>query len=245
MPIRILNCASMYPWWPRWNVAGVTLLVDTLEGPVLVDTGLGLHDHTDPSQLVKFFRLDFGIPYAPEETAIRRVEKLGIDPQSIHHIILTHAHFDHAGGIPDFPWAKIHLHRQEYEAVQHPHTWIERFAYDWKDFSIPVDWILYDTERENWYEFEAIRMPFEPEMYLIPLFGHTSGHCGVAIRDGEGWHFHCADALPVNAEFGITPGWINRMVIGPHVDRLKRFSNLHPEIQMTAGHAWMNQERRR
>jgi len=27
MPIQFLNCASMAPWWPRWQVGGVCLLV--------------------------------------------------------------------------------------------------------------------------------------------------------------------------------------------------------------------------
>jgi hypothetical protein len=30
MGIQILNCASMSPWWPRWHVGGVCLLVDIL-----------------------------------------------------------------------------------------------------------------------------------------------------------------------------------------------------------------------
>lgn len=236
--IKELNCASMSPWWPRWHIAGTVLLVTTNKGPVLVDTGLGLHDHQSPSGLVKFFIKDFGIHNAPEETAVRQVARLGYQPKDIKNIILTHLHFDHAGGLPDFPWAQVHIHRREVEACQHPRTWIERFAYDGKDVAHQPKWVLYEKTDEKWFDFDAIRLPFDPEMFLIPLFGHTSGHCGVAIRDGAGWHFDCADALPVNAEFDITPNWLNRLVIGDHVERLKAFSLAHPEIRITAGHAW-------
>ena len=34
----------------------------------------------------------------------------------------------------------------------------------------------------------------EPEVAMIPLPGHSRGHAGVAVRDGEGWILHCGDA---------------------------------------------------
>jgi glyoxylase-like metal-dependent hydrolase (beta-lactamase superfamily II) len=77
-------------------------------------------------------------------------------------------------------------------------------------------------------------------MYLIPLFGHTSGHCGVAIEDSSGWVFQAADALPLSAQFDVTPGWVNRMVLGPHGPRLKAFAAAHPEVRLLAGHAWQS-----
>jgi glyoxylase-like metal-dependent hydrolase (beta-lactamase superfamily II) len=187
---------------------------------------------------VKFYRLDFGIHFAPQETAIRQIESLGIDPQEVKHIILTHAHFDHAGGLPDFPWAKVHLHRKEYEALQHPRTWIERLAYDPKDFSPTPDLVLYADANEKWFDFDTIALPFTPRIFLIPLFGHTSGHCGVVLETESGWLFQAADALPTEARFDLTPDWINRMVIGPHVPRLKAFAIAHPEVRLLAGHVF-------
>ena len=240
MPIQFLNCASMSPWWPRWHVGGLCLLVDTDLGPVLVDTGLGLHDHESPSRLVRFFRFDFGIHYAPEETAVCQMSRRGIRPEDIRNIVLTHVHFDHAGGLPDFPWANIHLHRREYDAMRRPKKWIERWAYDRADFAHDPKWVLYDHAAEKWYDFDAIRLPFSPRMYLIPLFGHTSGHCGVAIEDGPGWVFQAADAQPLNAQFEITPAWVNRLVLGPHVPSLKAFAAAHPEVRVLAGHTWQS-----
>ncbi len=115
----------MSPWFPRWHLGTLCLLVDTDQGPALVDCGLGLHDYHAPSALVRFYRADFGIRHAPEETALRQVETLGYRPEEIRHIVLTHLHFDHAGGLPDFPWAKVHLHRREYAAMQRI-AWLRR-----------------------------------------------------------------------------------------------------------------------
>jgi len=227
----------MSPWWPRWHIGGVCLLVETDQGPVLVDTGLGLHDHEDPSGLVKFYRMDMGIHYAPDETALSQIAARGLQPGTVRHIVLTHLHFDHAGGLPDFPTAKVHLHRKEYEALLHPQKWTERFAYDPKDFEHHPDWVLYDQPTEKWFDFDAIPLPFSPRMFLIPLFGHTSGHCGVAVEDGTGWLFACADALPVIGDYKI-PDWVKRIMVGPHFNVLKAFADSHPQVRMLAGHDW-------
>jgi glyoxylase-like metal-dependent hydrolase (beta-lactamase superfamily II) len=227
----------MSPWFPRWHIGGTCLLVETDKGPVLVDTGLGLHDYDHPTPVVRFFRLDFGSHNDPDSTAARQIVRLGYQPEAIRHVIMTHLHFDHAGGLPDFPHAQVHVHRRELEAVQHPRGWIE-LAYDQADFAHGPAWVLYDRPNAEWLGFEAIRLPFSPDMYLIPLFGHTRGHCGVAIQDDGGWLFHCADALPTNAQFDLTPQFVNRLVIGPHVPRLRAWAADHPDVRLLAGHMW-------
>lgn len=44
--------------------------------------------------------------------------------------------------------------------------------------------------------FNAIRAlrGLPPEILLVPLFGHTLGHCGVAVQDAQGWMLHAGDA---------------------------------------------------
>jgi hypothetical protein len=95
--------------------------------------------------------------------------------------------------------------------------------------------VLYDDTGERWYEWPAIRLPFAPEMWLVPLFGHTRGHCGVAIQMGSGWLFHVGDAAPIELAADLPP-WLVRLVLGPHAPRLRAFRESHPEIRMTTGH---------
>ena len=73
--IRILDCAPMSPWFPRWHLGTPCLLVETDQGSVLVDTGLGLHDHATPSLMVRFFAADFGINPDPDQTAVRQLAR--------------------------------------------------------------------------------------------------------------------------------------------------------------------------
>jgi glyoxylase-like metal-dependent hydrolase (beta-lactamase superfamily II) len=111
-------------------------------------------------------------------------------------------------------------------------------AYDQADFAHNPSWKLYEQPNAEWLGFEAIRLPFSPEMYLVPLFGHTKGHCGVVIQNNGGWIFHCADALPTNGQFDLTPQWLSRLVIGSHVPRLQALASTHPEVRLLAGHMW-------
>jgi glyoxylase-like metal-dependent hydrolase (beta-lactamase superfamily II) len=92
---------------------------------------------------------------------------------------------------------------------------------------------LYEEMGGKWYDFDAIHLPFEPEMYLLPLFGHTSGHCGVAVKDRDGWLLHVADAASFAAD---ATEWMVKFVLGPHQSRLRAFDAAHPEICMTTGH---------
>jgi glyoxylase-like metal-dependent hydrolase (beta-lactamase superfamily II) len=210
-------------------------VVETDDGLILVDTGLGVHDHLHPSPMVRLLSLDFGVHRGVEHTALHQLARFGHAPEYVRDIVLTHLHFDHAGGAPDFPHARLHVHRREYEAMRRPRTWIE-IAYDRADFAHEPKWVFYDLVDSEWLGFDAIRLPFTTEMYLVPLFGHTRGQCGVAIRDKDGWVFQCADALPLGADFDLTPAFLNRIVLGPHVPRLRAWSAEHPEVRLLAGH---------
>jgi glyoxylase-like metal-dependent hydrolase (beta-lactamase superfamily II) len=147
-------------------------------------------------------------------------------------------HFDHAGGLPDFPWAKVHVHRREYESIKSGRIrrWMDggynRRILDHKPYIV-----LYEEKGDKWYDFDAIRLPFDPEMYLLPLFGHSAGHCGVAVKDDDGWLFHVGDAASFTDD---VPIWIVKFVLGPHQPRLRAFDAAHPEVRMTTGHMWLD-----
>lgn len=123
--------------------------------------------------------------------------------------------------------------------MQHPRGWID-LAYDRRDVEHGPRWVLYEQPAAEWRGLAAIPLPFMPEIYFVPLFGHTRGHCGVAIREGSGWLFQCGDALPTNANFDITPAWVNRLVLGPHVPHLRDWAAANPDVRLLAGHLWLN-----
>ncbi|MGD2146086.1 MAG: MBL fold metallo-hydrolase [Anaerolineae bacterium] len=195
MPIHHLNCMTF-----RLGVRSVThcLLIESADGLVLVDTGLGRKDYEQPSVRMRVFLALNRVPRDPEATAIRQVVGLGYPPEDVRHIVLTHLHLDHCGGLPDFPWAKVHVFESEHQAAT---RWRQKsllhwFGYDAAHWAHGPEWVLYGLERETWFGLscapvEGIR---SARLVLVPLIGHTPGHCGVAVEVDEGWMLHCGDA---------------------------------------------------
>ena len=236
MAIHLLNCFTCSArWFITLKTGMVCLLVETDQGLVLVDTGLGLDDYANPTWMTRLFRMITVMPFDPNEAAVNRVRQLGYKPEDVKHIILTHMHFDHCSGLPDFPHAKVHVHRREYEAfTDHKILHWDEYAYIPRYIARHPEFILYDNADAKWYGFDAIRLPFEPEMYFIPLHGHSHGHCGVAIKTFEGWFFHAADAGAVYDNE--TPRWLIRVVLGPHDPALRAFMKAHPEVLVSNSH---------
>ena len=235
MTIHYLNCFTCNARIPRhWQTGTLCLLIESDDGLVLVDTGLGTRDYVDEPGILRMFKLITIVPLNLEEAAIRQIARLGYQPEDVRHILLTHMHFDHAGGLPDFPWAKVHVHRCEYEAIKSGkiQRWVDG-GYNRRILDHRPDIVLYEETGDKWYDFDAIRLPFEPEMWLLPLHGHSSGHCGVAVKDGDGWLLHAADAASFADD---APDWIVKFVLGPHQPRLRAFEVAHPEVRMTMGH---------
>jgi glyoxylase-like metal-dependent hydrolase (beta-lactamase superfamily II) len=213
----------------------LSLLVETRQGLVLVDTGPGLEDYDRKPGIIRTFQLVTKVPLDSGQTAARQILRLGYRPEDVRHIVLTHMHFDHCGGLPDFPQATVHVHRSEYEAfMERPRRWSD-LAYVRRHVAHKPELVLYGETGESWLGFPAIRLPFELDMWLVPLFGHTRGHCGVAIEAEAGWLFHVADAAPMGFDVS-APTWFARLVLGPHMPRLLAFRAAHPEIHTTTGH---------
>lgn len=204
--IHHLNCATMCPSGARLltgegglsaraEIVAHVLLIEAAEGLVLVDTGLGTGDVADPTRLGRPFRLLVRPRCDERETAVALVRQLGLDPRDVRHVLATHLDVDHAGGLPDFPEAEIHVFRPEMEAALNP-TWRERERYVPAQFEHGPKWNAHEVAGDEWFGFEAVRpIPgLDPEVLLIPLVGHSRGHAAVAVRDGERWLLHCGDA---------------------------------------------------
>jgi glyoxylase-like metal-dependent hydrolase (beta-lactamase superfamily II) len=172
-------------------------LIETADELVLVDTGLGLGDYTNPTPLVRAFTVFNRVPCDPEETAVRQIVKLGFAPEDVRHIVLTHLHIDHAGGLPDFPWARVHVYTPEYETAMNPRRLsLKEYFYVTAHWAHAPKWVIHSCTGERWFGFDCVRVIEDRsvEVMLVPLVGHSRGHCGVAVgREGD-WLLHCGDA---------------------------------------------------
>lgn len=173
------------------------LLIETSDGLVLVDTGIGLKDVSEPGKrLPHRFRTFMNVQLRPEQTAARQIEAMGFSTEDVRHIVLTHLDFDHAGGLDDFPHAIVHMMRKEAEAAQARDGKLERIRYRPAQWGGRSRWRTYDAQGEPWLDFKAVRglQGLPPEILLVPLAGHTHGHAGVAVEHDGHWLLHAGDA---------------------------------------------------
>lgn len=209
MRVHHLNCATLCPLAGRLLSAispGLVperlvchcLLVESSDGLVLVETGLGTHDVSGARGGAYTRRLrSMGARLDPAEPAAAQVARLGFSPDEVRHVVLTHLDFDHCGGIADFPRAEVHVLAGEHEAAMARRTLFERSRYRPETWRHRPRWVLHHPDHgERWYGFEAVRRigGLPPELLMIPLGGHTRGHAGVAVETPRGWILHCGDA---------------------------------------------------
>ncbi len=240
MSVHFMNCFTCNARIPStWRTGTLCLLIEADDGLILVDTGPGLEDYANKPAIIRAFQVVTKVPLKPAEAALRQVIRLGYEPEDVQDIVLTHMHFDHCGGLPDFPHAKVHVHEREYLAFMGPKRRFTDLAYVRRHIAHKPSFEFYNEAGESWFEFPAIRLPFRTEMWLVPLFGHTRGHCGIAIHVDDGWLFHVADAGGLGLEEGV-PQWLTTLALGPHTPRLRHFKKEHPEMQVTTGHMYLD-----
>jgi len=171
------------------------LVVEHNNGLVLVDTGVGTRDIEQKDWPWALKR--FGKPRLEKsETIVQQIASLGLNIEDVRDILITHLDLDHAGGLMDLPHARVHVHELEREAAFTPSTAMARRRYLPQQWAHDVRWQTHSKMGERWFGFEGVRpVPgCSDEILLIPLIGHTKGHCGVAVNGPDGWLLHCGDA---------------------------------------------------
>ncbi|MBW8485667.1 MBL fold metallo-hydrolase [Actinomadura parmotrematis] len=199
MRVHHLNCGSLSEietvdgrGAPARAVCHCLLIETAAAGLVLVDAGLGTRDVARPAERLGADWISYAGPVLdPAETALHQVRALGHDPADVRHVIVTHLHNDHIGGLADFPGATVHVH-----AAEDPAGHEAQLAHG-------VRWRTYaDAPGEEWGGFAGVQAfaGLPPEILLLPMAGHTPGHIGVAVDTGDGTLVHAGDCYFYHGE---------------------------------------------
>jgi glyoxylase-like metal-dependent hydrolase (beta-lactamase superfamily II) len=243
--VRHLNCATMRPPAARLGImpdhlVAHCLLVEGPDGLTLVDTGIGAGDIADPKRLGGAFVKAVGARLDLAETAVAQVQALGYRPADVRDIVVTHLDLDHAGGLGDFPHARVHVFGDELAAARarsHPKEKGRYLAVQWAH---GPDWVEHSAAgSESWFGFEAVQAVGE-DVLLVPLRGHTRGHCGVAVRrPSGGWFLHAGDGYFFHGEKERTPSCPSGLRVFQtmvQMDKRARHANQERLRELHGGH---------
>lgn len=225
------------------NVCGHCLLIKEGERLVLVDTGIGLLDILNPSERIGKDLIEMvGYRFNAEQTAIRQIEKLGFDPTAVTDCIISHLDNDHIGGLADFPNARVHVGKEEYESYL---TGNQRYLTTPLSHKPTIR--TYERSGFQWKGLEArkVEIGLNVSLYLVPLFGHTLGHCGVAIASEELELLYVADSYYMKIEMTDQTHPVNNLSKMRAEDNDQRIASLNkirqfkfdnPEVKMFGYH---------
>lgn len=150
----------------------------------LFDSGLGRNVAQQYAQDMPhwnrpFFRLPEKVePAAPQLAAA------GLPP--IRRIVLSHAHWDHASGLEDFPGAQVWLADEELGVVRHADTGVGG-AWPSQVKDKPVSWKPVTFADAPYQGFErSFDLYGDGSVVLVPMFGHTPGSVGLFVNTSSG-----------------------------------------------------------
>ncbi|MCZ6776703.1 MAG: MBL fold metallo-hydrolase [Ignavibacteria bacterium] len=182
----------------RIELAARALLLVGGGKKILIDVGNG---SKYDEKLRSIFKID-----SSQYDLISSLKKFNLSPPDITDVILTHLHFDHAGGStyreggqvkPTFPKAKYYVQREHWRAATNP-TERDRASFMSEDF-MPLQFhnVLEYTEGEG----EIL-----PGVSVRLVHGHTTALQCPLITDGTTTVFYCADLIPTTSHLALP--WI-------------------------------------
>ena len=225
------------------NVCGHCLLVKENDNLILIDTGIGLLDSQNPTERIGQQLIDIvGYRFDENQTAVKQIEKMGLNPNKVTDCIISHLDNDHIGGLADFPNATVHVGIEEFESYNSGNP-----RYLRTPLSHNPTIKTYKKTDFNWFGFEArkISLNIETELFLVPLFGHTLGHCGIALKTDRKWIFYIADAYYMRVELNDKSHPVNELakmraedndLRVNSLDKIRKLITEHPEIEVFGYH---------
>jgi N-acyl homoserine lactone hydrolase len=208
------------------------------EGVIVVDTGEAA-GASEPGYFPRWhpiFRLAVREQVEPEEEIGPQLELLGIGPGDVRLVAMTHLHTDHAGGLHHFPDTEILAARAEISYAAGFRGQLRGYPNSrWPGWFDPTP---VDLDPEPYGPFpQSRRLTEAGDLILVPLPGHTPGHLGVIVEDGDrtillaGDSSYTQDALLRGSVDGVGPDEAGQRTTQ---ERIRAYAAANPTVYLVA-----------
>lgn len=212
-------------------------VIEHPEGLIVVDTGETART-AEPGYFPRwhpFFQLCNRMKVQPDDEIGPQMKRLGLSPNDVRWLVMTHLHTDHAGGLHHFPKAEILVSRAEYEATSGFKGAVNGYLRNrWPSWFAPR---LVDFGAERLAEFPAIPLTQTGDVTLLSTPGHSAGHMSVIVQEGDlsvflaGDTSYSEDNMLAQAVDGVAPDeTASRTTLG----RILRYAQQTPTVYLPA-----------
>lgn len=187
-------------WMPpdkknRVELACRSLLIETDNKKILCETGIGAF--LEPKLADRY-----GVQDSKNHLLLENLSKIGIQDEEISHIILSHLHFDHAGGLLApyqendkdlkllFPNAQYLVGTEAFQRSKRPHI------RDKASFIPQLTTLLESSDRLVLIEENHSKHPLQGLIKFIFSHGHTPGQMHTLLQSRRNFVFFCGDLIP-------------------------------------------------
>ncbi|HEU5080516.1 MAG TPA: MBL fold metallo-hydrolase [Opitutaceae bacterium] len=169
-------------------------------GWILCDTGYGdsffKATRRFPDRLYRW-----ATPVTLRGTAASALRAIGVCPENVRHIVITHFHADHVGGLHEFPSAQLHYHEEALSPLQACTAFAQTKAAFLPDL-VPADCgersrvVPHDAfKTRSGFPFRVCDLFGDGSITLVELPGHAPGQVGLEFETVAGKILYCADAF--------------------------------------------------
>jgi glyoxylase-like metal-dependent hydrolase (beta-lactamase superfamily II) len=201
LAIRPLGKGSLKTAWMSNTVA---VAIRDNGDIVLVDAGLDTATCEEPVPEIGRARVaGLAVRVKAGDAIAVQLRGLGLDPARVRAIVATHLHFDHVGGVGDFPNAEVVVSQRELRAFwRAPRL----SGYRARDLARAGRIRAVLLNGAPTYGFPGSVDPFgQGDIVMLEAGGHSPGSVAVALRGPRGTFVHVGDAVYQSWEFGLSP----------------------------------------
>jgi glyoxylase-like metal-dependent hydrolase (beta-lactamase superfamily II) len=159
-------------------------LVQHPEQNVLYDTAAHPSLAVDPRARLGAAADLYDITVEPGDDIVSRMETVGIKPEDVAHVVQSHLHYDHAGGLEFFPDSTVYVGQGELAFAHWPPVY-QREVFVRADFDHPLHW------KELKEDYDVFN---DGSVVVFPTPGHTPGHQSMLVKGKERAYILTGDA---------------------------------------------------